>query len=85
MANLSMKAPETTAFETGRSSRDGLGSLIRSMLQLPRRWKERVQDRRHLCELSDHVLSDIALTRWDVAREAAKPFWQPLDPRSGRS
>ncbi|WP_425248598.1 DUF1127 domain-containing protein [Chelativorans salis] len=55
------------------------------MISRPRRWRQRVQDRRHLSELYDHVVSDIGLTRADVTRQAARPFWQPLGPRSGRS
>jgi uncharacterized protein YjiS (DUF1127 family) len=87
MAYHSLKTQETTIFETERSFENGLGSLmfIRSILTLPRRWKKRVQDRRHLSQLDDHVLSDIGLTRADVTCEATRPFWQPLDPRSGRS
>jgi uncharacterized protein YjiS (DUF1127 family) len=87
MAFLSLEVQKTTAFETGRPSGIGLGSLmiIRSVLTRPRQWRNRVRDRRHLCELSDRALSDIGLTRWDVLNEAAKPFWRPLDPLSGRS
>jgi uncharacterized protein YjiS (DUF1127 family) len=87
MTYLSLKGRETTVFETGHSFEEGLDSLmlIRSILKSPRRWSDRVQERRYLSELSDHILSDIGLTRWDVTREAAKPFWQPLAPRSAGS
>jgi uncharacterized protein YjiS (DUF1127 family) len=80
MTYLSLKNRETAVFETGHSFGIGLDSLmfILSILKLPRRWRERVQERRYLSELSDHVLTDIGLTRWDVTREAAKPFWRPL-------
>lgn len=79
----SPKARETTIFQTERSCEDGLGSLmfLRSILRQVRRWEQRVKDRRHLSGLSDHALSDWGLSRSDVTREAAKPFWQPLDPR----
>jgi uncharacterized protein YjiS (DUF1127 family) len=40
-------------------------------------WAERVRQRRHLSELSDHMLKDIGLSRADVEAEVAKPFWLP--------
>jgi uncharacterized protein YjiS (DUF1127 family) len=39
-------------------------------------WLERVRQRRHLGELSDHMLKDIGLSRADVESEIAKPFWR---------
>ncbi|HSA79397.1 MAG TPA: DUF1127 domain-containing protein [Geminicoccaceae bacterium] len=39
-------------------------------------WHERARQRRHLQELSDHMLRDIGLTRTDVLAEAYKPFWR---------
>jgi uncharacterized protein YjiS (DUF1127 family) len=39
-------------------------------------WFERARQRRHLSELSDHMLKDIGLSRADVEAEAAKPFWR---------
>lgn len=36
---------------------------------------DRTRQRRHLLQLDDRLLKDIGLTRADVAREAAKPFW----------
>ena len=40
-------------------------------------WLDRARQRRQLCELSDHMLRDIGLTRADVWAEVAKPFWRP--------
>ena len=40
-------------------------------------WLERVHQRRHLAQLSDHMLKDIGLTRVDVEAELSKPFWRP--------
>jgi len=40
-------------------------------------WLERVRQRRHLGQLSDHMLKDIGLSRADVESETAKPFWRP--------
>ena len=38
-------------------------------------WHERARQRRHLSELDDRMLQDIGVTRADVGREIAKPFW----------
>ncbi len=40
-------------------------------------WQERARQRYHLETFDDHLLKDIGLSRADVAREAAKPFWRP--------
>jgi uncharacterized protein YjiS (DUF1127 family) len=39
-------------------------------------WLERARQRRHLGELSEHMLKDIGLSRADVEVEVAKPFWR---------
>jgi uncharacterized protein YjiS (DUF1127 family) len=40
-------------------------------------WQDRAAQRRALAELDDRLLKDIGLTRADVDRECAKPFWRP--------
>ncbi|MBZ9672185.1 DUF1127 domain-containing protein [Mesorhizobium sp. B2-1-8] len=40
------------------------------------RWYDRHLQRRDLCEIDDHLLRDLGLTRQDVRRECAKSFWQ---------
>jgi uncharacterized protein YjiS (DUF1127 family) len=42
------------------------------------RWAERRGQRHALLELADqkHLLADIGLTRAQVVREAARPFWR---------
>ena len=39
-------------------------------------WLERTRQRRHLQQLSDHMLKDIGLGRADVEAEISKPFWR---------
>ncbi|MDH3474578.1 MAG: DUF1127 domain-containing protein [Rhodospirillales bacterium] len=39
-------------------------------------WQDRASQRYALAVLDDHQLRDIGLTRSDVARESAKPFWR---------
>lgn len=46
------------------------------ILQAVYRALERARQRRALGGLSDAMLRDIGLTRGDVARETAKPFWR---------
>jgi len=38
-------------------------------------WLERGRQRRELATLTERELRDIGLSRLDVARETAKPFW----------
>jgi uncharacterized protein YjiS (DUF1127 family) len=39
-------------------------------------WQERYTERRRLAQTDDYMLKDMGLTRGDIAREIAKPFWQ---------
>ncbi|MFC5587182.1 DUF1127 domain-containing protein [Nitratireductor kimnyeongensis] len=47
-----------------------LSWLCRLTLALERHWQ-----RRDLTDLTDEQLRDVGLTRRDVERECAKPFW----------
>jgi uncharacterized protein YjiS (DUF1127 family) len=40
------------------------------------RWYDRARQRFQLTAMDERLLRDIGLTRADVAREAAKSFWQ---------
>ena len=39
-------------------------------------WARRSNDRRMLAQLSDHLLNDIGMNRFDVVLETDKYFWQ---------
>ncbi len=39
-------------------------------------WQTRAAERAHLAALSDYLLEDMGLSRLEVEREAAKPFWR---------
>jgi uncharacterized protein YjiS (DUF1127 family) len=39
-------------------------------------WRAIARSRCALSQLSDHALKDVGLTRCDVYRECAKPFWR---------
>ena len=41
------------------------------------RYYRRIQERRALYRLDDHMLQDIGISRSDVELEANKPFWRP--------
>jgi uncharacterized protein YjiS (DUF1127 family) len=56
---------------------DRLGERAGRIAELGLTWFERARERRQLCELSDHMLRDIGLTRGDVWAESSKPFWRP--------
>ena len=52
-------------------------STAKSIDQTVATWTARTKDRRQLSRLNDHLLNDIGLNRFDVAREINKPFWKP--------
>ena len=39
-------------------------------------WRRRVQFRRHLAHLDDHLLDDIGIDRQTANAEIRKPFWR---------
>jgi uncharacterized protein YjiS (DUF1127 family) len=46
------------------------------LLPLLAEWRRRLRSRGALARLCDRELRDIGLTRSDLARECAKPFWR---------
>jgi uncharacterized protein YjiS (DUF1127 family) len=52
------------------------GSLTRSIGGTLRLWAARFQERRVFPLLEERDLRDLRLSRWDVDRELAKPFWR---------
>jgi uncharacterized protein YjiS (DUF1127 family) len=49
---------------------------ILAAARLIARWIQRDCQRRALAQLDDRMLRDIGITRIEVARECAKPFWR---------
>lgn len=77
-----------TTLNPGRKARSPLrrggtnirhNTALQQLIGLLRRWLERIRARRQLawlCELDDHILQDIGLTRSELRWMADKPFWQ---------
>ena len=65
----------TTTTATGAALLRPTRTLLRALGFLVRCY-DRYQQRLDLAELSDEALKDIGLTRRDVERECAKPFWR---------
>jgi len=53
-----------------------VSKAFQALTQTLSTWQERVEYRAHLQELDERLLRDIGLSRYDVQREAAKPFWR---------
>ena len=51
-------------------------SIAVKVKSVVRTWINRSSERRALAMMNHHMLDDIGLTPFDVARETAKYFWQ---------
>jgi uncharacterized protein YjiS (DUF1127 family) len=51
-------------------------SLSQSIARTLRLWRNRMRERRTFPLLEERDLHDLGLSRWDVERELAKPFWR---------
>lgn len=51
----------------------GVGDWIKRTIRL---WRSRSRERRSFEFLNDRELQDLRLSRWEVEREIAKPFWR---------
>jgi len=66
-------APEAGFY--GREFTRALRRLTTDVFATVLEWQERACQRRHLSQLDERMLQDIGVTRADVSRETAKPFW----------
>lgn len=53
-----------------------VSSPITAVYRVFATWMERHEQRAHLAEMDDRMLSDIGLNKIDALNEAAKPFWR---------
>jgi uncharacterized protein YjiS (DUF1127 family) len=54
-------------------------TALQQLIGLLRRWRERIRARpqlARLCDLDDHILHDIGLTRSELRCDAETPFWR---------
>jgi uncharacterized protein YjiS (DUF1127 family) len=65
--------PRVPAASVPRTTRSRLLTIV----GLAELWLERRRQRRALLELSDALLKDIGVSRYEACREATKPFWRP--------
>lgn len=59
-----------------RTSRPGIGAMLRRLGRGVAAWQERARMRRGLAAMDDRLLRDIGLTRAQAHREYDKPFWR---------
>jgi uncharacterized protein YjiS (DUF1127 family) len=67
----------STSITEGRTStRPAMPAIIGPLLRRLAVWRTRARGRRVLRELDARTLSDIGVSQYDVAIEAAKPWWR---------
>jgi uncharacterized protein YjiS (DUF1127 family) len=71
-----LKANQSNYITYIRSQSGGLRSAMVRFVDLIWTWRAIARSRYALSQLSDHALKDVGLTRCDVYRECAKPFWR---------
>lgn len=76
MRNCTVPAPSAAA-GTERERLARRPAVVTAMLARLAEWVDRARARAELRRLSDRALADIGLSRSQVEREAAKPFWRP--------
>jgi uncharacterized protein YjiS (DUF1127 family) len=69
--------PSLTNYRVSRPSLLArLTSLTGSMRRVLALWRSRVRERHAFPVLNDRDLSDLRMSRWQIERELAKPFWR---------
>ena len=54
-------------------------TILQRSVSVWQRWalyRKRYRQRQEMMRLSDHMLKDIGVSRYDIMREAEKPFWR---------
>lgn len=70
------QASSGTARRPSHRPNDDLIAILNRLFSAPFVWLERVQDRRRLADLDDHMLRDIGLDRGTAQELASTPFWR---------
>jgi uncharacterized protein YjiS (DUF1127 family) len=50
--------------------------IMASLTRIAEIWRTRIKDRQAFAALDHRDLRDLRLSRWEVERELAKPFWR---------
>ncbi|MGY0219131.1 DUF1127 domain-containing protein [Endozoicomonadaceae bacterium StTr2] len=58
--------------QSGQQQKKGILTLVIRNLKI---WHQRSAGRKQVAALSDYMLKDIGLSRYDANKEYAKPFW----------
>jgi uncharacterized protein YjiS (DUF1127 family) len=67
LINSQCDQPRTTA---------RLSAVVQSAARTLHLWRRRHRERHAFPVLDERALRDLRLSRWDVERELAKPFWR---------
>lgn len=51
-------------------------AVVQALRRTLRLWRKRIRERHAFAVLDERDLRDMRLSRWDVERELAKPFWR---------
>ena len=68
--------PATTTLDGAVVRTFYIKQLLATVFNTLLAWQARANERHQLSELEPHLLQDLGLTREDVYREIAKPFWR---------
>ncbi len=74
-----MQAIDRFRFPTLALPAMGTARRLRALAATVGGWMAQRAARWRLARLDDRTLQDLGLTRGDVEREFARPFWQPMD------
>ena len=76
MTRLTMTAGNFAPLPRKTNRGGTLSSLAVRLFDAIGTWNERAAQRRALAALSDQVLHDVGMSRFDAEAEADKPFWR---------
>jgi len=76
MTRLTMTAGGCAPLPRAKTEQRSFSALAIRAFDAIGAWSERASQRRMLAALSDHILSDIGVSRFDADGEAEKPFWR---------
>lgn len=53
-----------------------VATMAQTLVRTLRLWRSRIRERHAFPVLDERELRDLRVSRWDVERELAKPFWR---------